>query len=201
MADDECKAGKPVPMDLSGSCITCLLPWSCGTLLPSLFSLCNTLHRALALLRAELLPRRSRHAQEHFVTTTGPLARTDPLGDPTIDFGLSGRRGHKMATGLTFIKGHPSDANFHCRPTGSHGIGGAGLQAKTDRGGRREGRVRMEVVETPRFTGFDVLRAGQSSRLEGQSCCRREKTAPSRIKNSEGMYTEPYREAQNGNPG
>jgi hypothetical protein len=59
----------------------------------------------------------------------------------------------------------------------------------------------MEVVATLRFIGFDILRAGRSSRSEGEKALRAQKMRICGSKNSEWLYTCVEREAQNGNLG
>ena len=97
-----------------------LPPYSCTRFSPSSLPLRNAVHRAPALLRAELLPRRYRVAYEQFVAA-GAFASTDPLGERTINLGLSARRGHKMAAGLAFINGHAPHENFLSRQPGRLG--------------------------------------------------------------------------------
>jgi hypothetical protein len=54
--------------------------------------------------------------------------------------------------------------------------------------------VRMEVIETLRFAGFDVLEQAGDHVWRGERHGAR-KTAPCGSKTSEWMYTEPYRDS------
>jgi hypothetical protein len=59
----------------------------------------------------------------------------------------------------------------------------------------------MEMVEARRFTGFDVLEEAEGRVWRGKGGAGEKKSRTCGSKSSEWMYTEPYREPQNGNPG
>ena len=107
------------------------------------------------LWRRLVLPRRIENwsltsLQQRLVKTGGRLVKARAV----LLASAGGERPHVAA-----VRG---DGAPDCRPTGGEGIGSRFVR-KTDREGRRDGRVRMEVIEKMRLADFEVSGADRIS--------------------------------------